>query len=354
MGRLYGIVRSNRRATDLWGKNQFNSAFPAAMLCYMRDRGVSPVYVRVEGRQVVNDEISIDEVFNTSHPNEDIYFDFESTYPPYQHLCYDDIGKIDLVICEADSDGFPVKHVRPLEVKLTVLPDNTTYRRGEGDWSSEMVIRPASTSWATLGILHSCEGSFTEIRRIFEPVGSQIQSWDNKAEILAKRKQILSALSRFYDEYHHLQKPFLVQPIWKTLGKSPELAAQCFDAFIWSDFALCKTFLDKAHEGGDTKVSRYMRSAARMFRVLFEVSRVGKVNIRSVYGQMTFNLQTDKEFALSGLNTLPYLPTPRRARPVFPESILREVILDRGYEQLSPERRFDQTIYFRSDKLFEE
>lgn len=42
---LYGIENSNRNFADpyYWGKNQFNSSFPIALTCYMRDQGLSPV-----------------------------------------------------------------------------------------------------------------------------------------------------------------------------------------------------------------------------------------------------------------------------------------------------------------------
>ena len=352
MARLYGISNSNRTGDDLWGKNQFNSSFPASLLCYMGDNFIKPVYVNVDQQKVVNTEIDIVDLFNLSKPETGLYFDFESTYPPYNHLCYDNLGKIDLVIRECDIDGNPGRYLRPLEVKLTVIPDNTTYKRDESDWSSELVIRPASTSWATLGILNSCQPHWPEIRKIFEPVGSTVHSWNNKSEILSIRKDLLKGLSNFYQNFHHLQQPFLVQPIWKTEGKSPTLSEDCFDVFVWSDFALCKTFIDRANEGSELVVSRYLRSAARMFRVIYEVSRVGKVNIESIYSQMTFNLQTDKEFALSGMNTLPYLPTTRREHPIMNQGVLKQIVLDDGYRKLSPERRFDASIFFASEKLF--
>ncbi|EFL4562358.1 HindVP family restriction endonuclease, partial [Escherichia coli] len=34
---LYGLKNTNRKESDLWGKNQFNSSFPTSLACYMRD-----------------------------------------------------------------------------------------------------------------------------------------------------------------------------------------------------------------------------------------------------------------------------------------------------------------------------
>jgi len=46
-GNLYGLFHSNRQGKNLWGKNQFNSTFPTALACYMRDQRIDAVYVKV-------------------------------------------------------------------------------------------------------------------------------------------------------------------------------------------------------------------------------------------------------------------------------------------------------------------
>jgi len=48
MPSLYGLTNSNRDFSSAyaWGKNQFNSAFPAALACYMRDKKIPAVYVK--------------------------------------------------------------------------------------------------------------------------------------------------------------------------------------------------------------------------------------------------------------------------------------------------------------------
>ena len=47
---LYGITNSNRDYSDpyYWGKNQFNSSFPIALACYMRDTGLPAVYLSID------------------------------------------------------------------------------------------------------------------------------------------------------------------------------------------------------------------------------------------------------------------------------------------------------------------
>lgn len=46
---LFGINKSNRDFTqkDTWGKNQFNSSFPAALACYMASQNIVPIYLKL-------------------------------------------------------------------------------------------------------------------------------------------------------------------------------------------------------------------------------------------------------------------------------------------------------------------
>ena len=343
---LYGITNSNRNGNDLWGKNQFNSSFPASLACYMRDKNLKAVYLNLDSElNVVADEIGFDEVFNTTKPNNELFFSFETKYTPYQRFAFDDIGHIDLVV---KSEG---NWARPLEVKLTVIPDSTTFMQYESRWGSEIVIRPATTSYCALGIADTIEYNLRRVREIFEPTCHGIQHWDNQIEISSLKTPIVAALDSFQREFYQSQKPFLLQPIWKTKGKSPILDDHAFDIFIWSDYALCRLFIERSATGNN-KVNRPLRTTARLARILYEISCSGKTHIENIYTQMTFGLQSDKEFALSGKVTRGYMQSPRLTMPLLPPSILPEIILNGGEKMLSPERRFDQTIFFATEHEF--
>ena len=347
---LYGIEKSNRSADNLWGKNQFNSSFPASLACYMRDQGINAVYVYLDqDLNVRTREIPVSEVFNVSPDARtgDIEFHFESKYEPYQAFARDDIRGIDLVIRQGDSFR------RALEVKLTVVPDQTTFRQEESQWAPEVVIRPASTSYCGLGMIESCKDDLATVRDIFEPLCSGIQTWNNHVEILSRQEAMVDTLNHFQTHFIEAQKPFLMQPIWKTRGKSPILDSNAFDIFVWSDFALCRTFIDRSSDPKAKTVSRFLRSSARLSRFLYEVSCQGKTNISRIYTDMSFNSQSDKEFALSGKITRNYLDHPRRTKPALGPEVLKEIILNGGERKLSPERRFDQTVFYTASELFE-
>lgn len=344
---LYGIENTNRKWKDLFGKNQFNSAFPVSLACYMRDTGTKAVFLYLDDDlKVKSKEVSFDEIFNTDLPNDELRFDFESKYTPYQELAYDDIGGIDLVV-KNGSD-----FLRALEIKLTVLPDNTTSKDPETGWGSEIVIRPASTSYCALGIVHSCQDVIREVRDLFEPVCHKVRNWSNHDEILNKKEDILNVLDEFQRKYSYKQKPFLLQPIWKTDGVNPALSENAFDIFVWSDFALCRTFLDRSRDV--TQITRFLRSSARLAKILYELSTRGKANIEEIYTEMAFGLQTDKEFAMNGKMTRDYMDSPRRVKPAMSKDVLTKIILNGGEKMLSPERRFDQSVYFTAAYLFDE
>ncbi len=352
---LYGIIKSNRIGDDLWGKNQFNSTFPTALCCYMRDKNIPAVYLKLMGDtldqlHVQPEEMSFDEIFNTKLANKQLTFSFESKFEPYQQWAYGDIGNIDLVIKNEKE------FLRALEIKLTVMPDDGTHEDEESRWGSELVVRAATTSYAALGIAHSCIDVLPELRKLFEPVCQPIRNWGNPTEIKSRKDCILDCLDTFQTLYVSRQKPFLMQPIWKTKGKSPELSDHAFDVFVWSDFALCRAFIDRAkHETSKkaNEVPRFLRAATRLAHSLYDLSTRGKVD-RGVYREDAMGNLTDKEFALGGKITRSYMDHPRKLKPAVTKEALREIILGGGQNKLSPERRFDATIYFTAKHLFEE
>lgn len=342
---LFGIEHSNRKVDDHWGKNCFNSSFPAATANYMLAHGIPAIYINLveENGQlkVVASEIPINEVFNCGDRDaSQLYFAFESVFMPYQEYSFDPIDGIDLVI--KDTVG---EFLSPLEVKLTVLPDSTTYKKSENQWGSEMVVRSATTSYCALGMYDAIKEKSRHVREIFEEACSSIQSWDNDYEMTHKLPQLCQSIDAFQKEYYSCQKPLLMQTLWKTQGKSPMLADQAFDIVIWSDYAFSRLFIDGSYEAAET-MSRPMRATARLARCLWELSKSGKIRVVDIYRQMAFGNQTDKEFSIPGNKWKTYVTSPRTTQPILSKNVVNEIIAPGYIEKLSPERRFDQTLYF--------
>ena len=351
--RLYGIFNSNRNNEELWGKNCFNSAFPTALACYMRDNERAAVHVCVhpengDNAVIRNDDIAIGDVFNAAGvSNERLGFHFESGFPPY-HRYAEDVDKADLVVKNGNE------WLRPCQIKLTVTPDDGTSALKEDEWGPELVLRPADTSLGIVGMYAAVANRAKEIQELFAPVCSEIQNWDNRIEMLTRKDALINCAKKFLAEFHSAQQPYILQTIWKTKGKTPHLADDAFDLFVWSDFAVVLAAVSQAATERGQKVQRSYRSVIRFAKVMYDLSRQSEpIQIKRIYRGLTFDAQTDKELAMSGRVTKNFLTSPRRTRLLFPPSVLKDIILGGGHEKLSPERRFDQTVYFTAKQIFE-
>jgi len=344
---LFGITHSNRSVDDHWGKNSFNSSFPTAVACYMLSHDIPAIYNRLEfvnGKpKVISTEISLRDVFSSNARSlEEFYFDFEGRFEPYQQYAFDNIGNIDLVIKSHSEKSY----LACLEIKLTVLPTSQTSHLPEDKWGCELVIRSATTSYCALGMYDSIKNLAPDVREIFETACLSVESWTNGFEMNQKTPILTDRINEFEKVYLDHQKPLLMQAIWKTQGQSPLLAHNAFDIIIWSDYAFSRLFLDNANKPNKDGMSRPMRATARLAQCLWELSKSGKTNLNSIYKQISFTRQNDKEFAIGGRKWSKYVTSSRLANPILESSIINEIIEPGYIEKLKPERRFDQTLYF--------
>ncbi|OYT91210.1 MAG: restriction endonuclease [Burkholderiales bacterium PBB3] len=346
---LFGIARSNRNFADpyYWGKNQFNSAFPVALACYMRSKELPLVYVKFKDTSHTEvGELAVSELFGSELPNEQLHFAFEARFDHFRSFVHDELPAIDLVV----GTGDPVQQLRPIEVKLTTLPDNTTESLSEDKYGAELVIRSATTRYMALSMAQAVEPYKARVQQIFDPVFAKVRNFDSKVEMAKVVPLAVAALELFLTEFKHLQTPLLMQPIWKTVGKSPVLANNCLDVFVWSDFALTHLFLESARNPRDAlAISRYARAALRLSRFLYERSKSNKVFQAPIYDGMTFDNQNDKEFSIAGSRSRELMACPRLTRPAISKDEIKNIILGGGQKHLSPERRFDAILYFSTD-----
>ena len=349
---LYGLKHSNRNYSDpyYWGKNQFNSSFPAALCCYMRDSGKGAIQISAKGPDTVIGLHDFSEIFGTTLKNENIKFLFEEVFDKYAKYVVDPMEKIDLVI----SNAVTGEMIRPLEIKLTTLPDDGTSTLSDEEYGSEIVVRSATIKYLVLGIVDSM--SDTDRKKILgflDPVCKKIRDWRNLTEMRANRDIIIGALDSALQATDALQKPLLVQPVWKTVGKSPQLAENCLDVFVWTDYALMRLILSAWEPGKNlNKITRPQRSALRIARFLWELCKQGDVYQAPIF-EMLFDTQSDKEFAFRGAQTNRFMACMRLTHPIVTKSEIKKIILGGGQKMLSPERRFDAILYFSTD-LFEE
>jgi len=349
---LYGIENSNREGNDLWGKNQFNSTFPISLCCYMRDRSIPPVYVAVDRKGAIgasdDSGVPMENVFGTSKTGADIRFEFETIFAPLNALLQDSLSGADVVTRTANGE-----FCRPLEVKLTVVPDNNTAKKPEDKWCSELVIRPITSAYAAIQLFYTLPDNCREkIRKIIRPVADGIQDPNNVAEILQNAEKIVQAMNEMIVACIDFQQPYLVQPIWKTVGKKGELANPCFDVFVWSNLAILKIPVDSWREKKN-KVTRSLREVVRHLWCFRQLLTAGNINYNEIYRGISLCNQTDKSFALNGSRTIKYMNHPRLRKPRLAADVLPSLILNGGENKLSPERRFDATVFYTCKALLQ-
>ena len=97
---LFGVTHSNRDFTqvDTWGKNQFNSSFPAGLTNFLASKKLDNVYLYLDTElKVKHGKISTEQLFGINPNSDDLFFSFESPYTPYQQLVIGSLPRVDLV-----------------------------------------------------------------------------------------------------------------------------------------------------------------------------------------------------------------------------------------------------------------
>ncbi len=345
---LFGLDNSNRDFSlkDTWGKNQFNSSFPVALCCYMESKGIEANYLVTENSKIQCSTIKINEAFGIETNHADVFFAFETAHTPFARYVIGSLPRTDVVVQNSRTG----QCLTGLEIKLTALPDHTTCHLTDPFFGSEIVIRPDSIVYLACSIAEIFGQNLNE-QIVVSPNLTNI-NWADPKQIIPFFNDISNTLNNLYRNADNIQKPFLMQPIWKTLGKSPRLAENCLDVFIWSDAAFVKFILSITNLSENClHINRPTRTTIWLYKMLLDISQTGKFNHHQIIDTCSYNTKNDKAFASSGQVTNPFMRSTRLETPIVPKSAIKEIILGGGQELLSPERRFDAIIY-NSPELF--
>lgn len=237
---LFGITHSNRDFSlkDTWGKNQFNSSFPAALACYLYSKELKAVYYKTDSSmQTVIEHIGIEDLYKADPLGDDTYFAFETQFTPFQKYVLGSIPRNDLVIMNGTQS------VSSLEIKLTALPDNPTCDFSEDAYGSEIVIRPDTIIYLACAFIYACNDDRNILQSILQDAGNAVIDWTSASCVLPHLYDIYQAIKRLVSISASFQSPVVMEPVWKTRGKSPQLANDCLDVFVWSNCGLLNLFM---------------------------------------------------------------------------------------------------------------
>jgi HindVP restriction endonuclease len=349
---LYGINNSNRdfELRETWGKNQFNSSFPAALSAFLSSQNLDNIYIKLDKNfKTFHTKISTTDLIGISPNSNNLFYAFENAYTPYQQLVIGSLPRVDLVTQDKNTGNC----LKGLEIKLTALPDNTTCHLSDDLFGTELVIRPDTIVYLACSIAYNFKDNLVELRNVIGNNFENISDWGDAEEILPIIPKMIEVIDTVALQILEKQQPLIMQPIWKTEGKSSKLSENCLDIFIWSNLAFTQLFLDVAREEvKSNKITRQVRTIIWLFKMLFDFSLNCKINYAKIIDELSFNTKNDKAFAVSGRITQPYMRCEELKKPRILKTQIKDIILGGGQNLLSPERRFD-AIISNSPEIFD-
>ena len=166
---------------DAWGKNQFNSSFPAALSAYLAYKNLENVYIKLnENLETYHDSISTENLYGLSPQSDNLFYSFESQYLPFQKYLIGNIPRVDLV-----TQNLPDGEVlRDLEIKLTALPDNSTCNLSEDFFGCEIVVRPDTIVYLACSLFSFFENRRTDLENIIGEEFEEIVDWTEPAAVI--------------------------------------------------------------------------------------------------------------------------------------------------------------------------
>ncbi len=338
---LYGQKHSSRDYTkaENWGKNIFNSSFPASLIAYMNTKGIRPVYLCVDKNNELRHEyISGEELYRVNPISDDAYYNFEAGFTSFEKFYTGEREKIDLVMMNRSTN----ESLIGLEVKLTALPDNTTKKETEDKFSCEIVVRPPTICFLACSIceIFRSDKEKNSLRKILNTV-PKINHWAEVGDVFVHYEKIENAIKSVAGKIYDKQTPLILQPVWKM--KNGMLAEDCLDAFVWSNLAV----LQMCYVGGHQKkveINRFQRTIIWIYLMLKDYVDYDIFDYTRIIKDHSYQNANDKAFSLSGKSSWPLLRCPELTHPRIGKSEIKNIILGGGQNLLSPERRFDAVI----------
>ena len=345
---LFGQKHSNRDYSNpyCWGKNQFNSSFPASLVAYMHSQGIKPIYLKIDNNyNVCHSKIAVNTLLKIDPLSDDAFYNFEAGFAQYEKYYYIDPEEtkkehIDLVMVNRRTN----KSVSGLEIKLTALPDNTTINLDEDHFGCEIVVRPPTLCYLACGICDAYVSSTEKERlRMFLNTVPKIYHWNEPAEVKPHYNKIKDAIINIAKDMATKQTPLIIQPIWKM--KENHLADDCLDVFVWSNLSILQmcTMPTTAHSR-EHEITRLERAIIWVYLMLRDFVDYGQFDYKRIIKDNSYGNANDKAFSISGLKSHRIMKCKELAHPRIGKNEIKHIILGGGQNLLSPERRFDAVL----------
>lgn len=348
---LFGLIHSNRDfiQKEAWGKNCFNNSFPASLCAYLYSKKLENIFIRVNSNlEIEHSRIDTASLYGISPNSENLFYAFETQFTPYQQYLIGTLPRADLVTQQRDTGTC----LQAVEVKLTALPDNSTCDfPDESCYGCEIVVRPDTIVYLACSIVEYFVQNIDLLKSLISGNFEQIKDWTEPLEVIPHLSSMFDSIKAIMLSIIKVQKPSVMQPIWKTMGKSPKLADNCLDVFVWSNLAFVKLILDSSKldsKPNTITIGRHIRAVVWLFKMIYDFSQHHQFDYGRIIN-IAYNTKNDKAFSVNGRFTNSYMKSEVLRMPRIQKYEIKEIILDGGQNLLSPERRFDAIIYKSSD-----
>lgn len=351
---LYGLENATHDFSKerSFGKNIFTNALPISLAMYLtNEMGLDPGWVRATNHNgklsIAHGTKPLSEIIGAAPEN--AYWCFEEGFDGYNRYATRQVNNSDIVVKDLASG----KETSAFEVKLTVVPTSNTANKTRDKQSCELVVRPPSIEQ----LCFSIAAGYGPDRRhdIGDIIASHLgypmdYNWSNEQFMLEKLPVVTDAAEDIAINNIKNQRPFLLNAIWRTIGKSPALDKGAFDVFFWSDLAFLQFFTRSARtqiNNNESAIGRPSRSTIWLVKALWDYSTQGKVTFKHAHSEITFGGQTDKAGAFTGAVSLEMVKCPFFIHPRIGRDQYLNIVKPEGIKMLSPERRLDGVLMSR-------
>lgn len=338
---LYGIRRSNLSTKALMSRDMFPASFSVALMNYMGDRGIPLNYVHTDSNLFcMVSGIGLSTAYGCdASKTADAEFCFGSVYDPYTELA-SGVPESGLVL--RDGLGNPVGRT---EIRTSVIPDTVTRGLPDDQMGPEVTMKTDHLVLCALSMASDLLPDSREALTILENGIPTDPDWSDWGEVSGFVGRIVANLDRLESGFHDCQRPFQAQVVWKTEADGPYLAEDAMDAFVWSDMAMTRMFLDNAKVQADGGCTRLLRASVRLHMILTSILRGENPDLGEVVGSTGYGMPDGKECIANGRMTNRMMRCERLAHPRVRSS---EVVClgSVGFEEaIMPERRLDMSVY---------
>ena len=336
---FYGIRNTNLGQRELFSREMFPRSLAVALVNYMGDKRIPLNYVTTGRDRICRvSELGVREIFD-GEGTDGLRFDFGTVNDPWEDLA-ENVPSSELVV--RNRLGVPICC---LDLKTSVVPDAATKGLPEHRMGPEITVKTDSLKSCALSMASSLVSRSEEALEILEKGIPFDVDWSDWSEASMHLDDIVCNLDVLESEMHELQRPAMIQAIWKTEADGPFMTDNALDAFVWSDFAITRLFLDSGKGVKGDRPTRPQRCAVRLYLIIISILRGENPDLDSIVSDTDYGLGGSKEFMVNGKTTNRVMFCKRLVEPKI-SALETTFLMSYGSEHMFvPERSLEMSVY---------